>query len=78
MSEDAEVKASMKINEDTGEGTIEFEGANVFVNGVRIAKRIGKKWVSLIPGVTVRDIKKKGKTGRTGVEILYSGRSESR
>jgi hypothetical protein len=43
---------------------------------VRIAKRIGKKWVSLIPGVTVRDIKKKGKKGRTGIEIVYSGRSE--
>jgi hypothetical protein len=46
----------------------------VFVSGVRIAKRKGKKWVSLLPGVTVRDIKKKGKGGRTGIEIIYSGR----
>jgi hypothetical protein len=74
MSKDAEVKASMKIKGDTGEGAIEFEGTDVFVSGVRIAKRKGKKWISLLPGVTVRDIKKKGKRGRTGIEIIYSGR----
>ena len=48
----------MKIKDDIGEGTIEFEGTDVFVSGVRIAKRQGKKWVSLLPGVTVRDIKR--------------------
>ena len=64
----------MKIKDDTGEGMIEFEGTDVFVNGVRIAKRKGKKWVSLLPGVTVRDVKKKQKGDRTGIEIIYSGR----
>jgi hypothetical protein len=64
----------MKIKGDTDDDTIEFEGTNVFANGLRIAKRIGGKWVSLLPGVTVRDIKKKGKKGRTGIEIIYSGR----
>jgi hypothetical protein len=75
MSEDCRGKASVKIKDDTSEGTIEFEGTDVFVNGVRIAKRKGKKWVSLLPGVTVRDIKKKQKGDRTGIEIIYSGRS---
>jgi hypothetical protein len=64
----------MNIKDEAGEGTIEFEGTDVFVSGVRIAKRQGKKWVSLLPGVTVRDIKRKGKGGRTGIEIIYSGR----
>jgi hypothetical protein len=67
----------MKIKHDTGEGTIEFEGTDVLVSGVRIAKRKGRKWVSLLPGVTVRDIKKKGKGDRTGIEIIYSGRPRS-
>ena len=65
----------MKVKNDINEGTIEFEGADVFVSGVRIAKRIGRKWVSLLPGVSVRDIKKRGKKGRTGIEIIYDGRS---
>ena len=67
-------KATMKIkDDDTGEGTIEFEGTYVFVNGVKIAKRKDNKWVSLLPGVTVSDLKKKGKKGRAGIEIIYSG-----
>jgi hypothetical protein len=45
---------------------------HVFVvrDGVRIAKRENKKWVSLVPGVTVRDTKDKR---HPGIEITYSG-----
>ena len=39
--------------------------------GVRLAKRKDNKWVSLIPGVTVQDIKEKGH--RHEIEIIYSG-----
>jgi hypothetical protein len=39
----------MKIKADTNECTMEFEGTDVFVSGVRIAKRKDNKWVSLHP-----------------------------
>ena len=64
----------MKIKDQTGEGAVEFDGNELYVvrSGVRIAKRIDRKWVSLLPGISVRDIKKKGKKGRSGIEIIYS------
>ena len=62
------------MENDDDEETIEFDGKEMFVirNGVRIAKRRrkDKEWVSLMPGVTVRDFKEKG---RKGIEIIYSG-----
>jgi len=63
----------MKIEEENDEGTIELDGKHMFVvrNGVRIAKRVGRNWVSLIPGVTVRDIKERG--SHPEIEIIYSG-----
>ena len=63
----------MKIEEENDEGTIELDGKHMFVvrNGVRIAKRVGGNWVSLTPGVTVRDIKERG--GHHEIEIIYSG-----
>jgi hypothetical protein len=55
----------MKIELDNDEGIVELDGKHMFVvrNGVRIAKRENKKWVSLIPGVTVRDTKDKRHPG---------------
>jgi len=69
-------KAAIKFKDGTGDGSVEFDGNDMYVvrSGVRIAKRIDRKWVSLLPGVTVRDIKKKGKRGRAGIEIVYGGR----
>jgi len=62
------------MESDKGEGTIEFDGKEMFVvrNGIRVAKRSRKdrEWVSLMPGVTVRDYKEKG---RQAIEIIYSG-----
>jgi len=69
-------KTAIKIKDSTGEGSVEFDGNEMYVvrSGVRIAKRTDRKWISLLPGVTVRDIKKKGKKGRAGIEIIYSKR----
>jgi hypothetical protein len=63
----------MTEKDNNGEGCIEYEGNEMFVvrSGVRLAKRKNNKWVSLIPGVTVRDVKEKGR--RYEIEIIYSG-----
>jgi len=62
------------MENDNGETSIEYDGKEMFVvrNGVRIAKRRrkDKEWVSLMPGVTVRDCNQKD---HQGVEIIYSG-----
>lgn len=62
------------MENDNAEGSIEYDGKEMFVvrNGVRIAKRRrkDKEWISLMPGVTVRDYDEKD---RQGVEIIYSG-----
>jgi len=52
----------MVVKDDNDEGSIECDGKDMFVvrGGVRLAKRKDNKWVSLIPGVTVQDIKEKG------------------
>jgi len=62
----------MKITLGDYGGVVEFDGKHMFVvrDGVRIAKRENKKWVSLIPGVTVRDTKDKRDPG---IDIIYSG-----
>ena len=66
--EDREVKIEL----DNDGGIVEFDGKHMFVvrDGVRIAKRENRKWVSLIPGITVRDTKDKR---HPGIEIIYSG-----
>jgi len=63
----------MIAKDDNDEGSIECDGKDMFVvrSGVRLAKRKNNKWVSLIPGVTVIDIKEKGH--RHEIEIIYSG-----
>ena len=63
----------MVVKDDNDEGSIECDGKDMFVvrGGVRLAKRKDNKWVSLIPGVTVQDIKEKGH--RHEIEIIYSG-----
>jgi hypothetical protein len=62
------------MENDKSEGSVEFEGKEMFVvrNGIRVAKRSrkDKEWVSLMPGVRVRDFHNKG---RQGIEIMYSG-----
>jgi hypothetical protein len=62
----------MKIELDNDGGIVEFDGKHMFVvrDGVRIAKRENRKWVSLIFGITVRDTKDKR---HPGIEIIYSG-----
>ena len=64
---------AMVVKDDNDEGSIECDGKDMFVvrGGVRLAKRKHNKWVSLIPGVTVQDIKEKGH--RHEIEIIYSG-----
>jgi len=62
------------MEDDKGEGSVEFDGKEMFVvrNGIRVAKRSrkDKQWVSLMPGVRVRDFRDKG---RQGIQIIYSG-----
>jgi len=62
------------MEDDKGEGSVEFDGKEMFVvrNGIRVAKRSrkDKQWVSLMPGVRVRDFRDKG---RQGIEIIYGG-----
>ena len=52
------------------EYTIEFDGKETYVmrNGVKLAMRRDDCWVSIEPGVTVRDIVE---NGRHGIEIEY-------
>jgi hypothetical protein len=63
----------MVMKDDNDEGSIECDGKDMFVvrGGVRLAKRKRNKWVSLIPGVIVQDIREKGH--RREIEIIYSG-----
>ena len=50
---------------------IEFDGKETYVmcNGVALAFRRDNRWVSVEPGVTVRDI---FEDGRHGIEVRYS------
>ena len=47
------------------EYTVEFDGKETYVmcNGVKLAMRRDDRWVSIEPGVTVRDIVENGKDG---------------
>ena len=61
------------MEDDKSEGSVEFDGKEMFVvrDGIRVAKRSRKdeQWVSLMPGVRVRDFQHEG---RLGIEIIYS------
>ena len=50
---------------------VEFDGKEMYVmhNGVKLAMRRDDCWVSIEPGVTVRDI---FEDGRHGIEVRYS------
>jgi len=50
---------------------VEFDGKEMYVirNGVKLAMRRDDCWVSIEPGVTVRDIVE---NGRHGIEVEYS------
>jgi hypothetical protein len=52
------------------EYTVEFDGKETYVmhNGVKLAMRRDDRWVSIEPGVTVRDIVQ---NGRVGIEVEY-------
>ena len=71
---DAKGRRGGGVGNDNTEGSIEYDGKEMFVvrNGVRIAKRRrkDKDWVSLMPGVTVRDCNDRD---RQEIEIIYSG-----
>jgi hypothetical protein len=50
------------------EYTVEFDGKETYVmrNGVKLAMRRDDRWVSIEPGITVRDIVE---NGRHGIEV---------
>jgi hypothetical protein len=50
------------------EYTVEFDGKETYVmrNGVKLAMRRDARWVSIEPGITVRDIVE---NGRVGIEV---------
>jgi hypothetical protein len=52
------------------EYTVEFDGKEtcVMCNGVKVAFRRDDCWVSIEPGVTVRDVIE---NGRVGIEVEY-------
>ena len=52
------------------EYTVEFDGKETYVmhNGVKLAMRRDDCWVSIEPGITVRDIVE---NGRVGIEVEY-------
>jgi len=49
---------------------VEFDGEEMYVmcNGVMLAIRRDNRWVSIEPGVTVRDVVE---NGRQGIEVEY-------
>jgi len=56
-------KAVMQMTDP--EYTVEVDGEETYVmrNGVRLAMRRDDRWVSIEPGVTVRDVVENGKHG---------------
>jgi len=56
-------KAVMQMTDP--EYTVEFDGKETYVmrNGVRLAMRCDDRWVSIEPGVTVRDVVENGQPG---------------
>ena len=56
-------KAVMQMTDP--EYTVEFDGKETYVmrNGVRLAMRCDDRWVSIEPGVIVRDVVENGQPG---------------
>ena len=69
FNKDQEVsKAVAQMNDP--DYKVEFDGKETYVicNGVKLAIRRDKRWVSIEPGVTVRDVTE---NGRHGIEVEY-------
>src|SRR5262249_4182475 len=69
FAKDQEVSKAVTPMTDP-EYKVEFDGKETYVicNGVKLAIRRDKRWVSIEPGVTVRDVIE---NGRHGIEVEY-------
>jgi hypothetical protein len=69
FNKDEEVSKAVTQMTDP-EYTIEFDGKETYVmrSSVKLAMRRDDRWVSIEPGVTIRDIVE---NGRHGIEIEY-------
>jgi len=69
FNKDQEVSKAVTQMTDP-EYKVEFDGEEMYVmcNGVKLAMRRDDCWVSIEPGVTVRDIVE---NGRVGIEVEY-------
>jgi hypothetical protein len=69
FNKDQEVSKAVTQMTDP-EYKVEFDGEETYVmcNGVKLAIRRDDRWVSIEPGVTVRDIVE---NGRHGIEVEY-------
>src|SRR5262249_9547245 len=77
FAKDQEVSKAVTPMTDP-EYTVEFDGKETYVicNGVKLAIRRDDRWVSIEPGVTVRDIVE---NGRHGIEVEFRrGRAPQR
>jgi hypothetical protein len=61
-------KAVTQMTDPEYKSRIRWRGNVVMCNGVKLAMRRDDCWVSIEPGVTVRDIVK---NGRHGIEVEY-------
>ena len=69
FNKDQEVSKAVTQMTDP-EYKVEFDGEEMYVmcNGVKLAMRRDDRWVSIEPGITVRDIIA---NGRHGIEVEY-------
>jgi hypothetical protein len=69
FNKDQEMSKSVTQMTDP-EYKVEFDGKETYVmhNGVKLAMRRDDRWVSIEPGITVRDIVE---NGRHGIEVEY-------
>jgi len=69
FAKDQEVSKAVTPMTDP-EFKVEFDGKQTYVicNGVKLAIRRDNRWVSIEPGVTVRDVVE---NGRQGIEVQY-------
>ena len=69
FAKDQEVSKAVTPTTDP-EFKVEFDGKETYVicNGVKLAIRRDKRWVSIEPGVTVRDVIE---NGRHGIEVGF-------
>ena len=69
FAKDREVSKAVTPTTDP-EFKVEFDGKETYVicNSVKLAIRRDKRWVSIEPGVTVRDVIE---NGRHGIEVQF-------